>query len=570
MKKLLLLLAGCLFAGSAAFAQSETETPTPGWTVRLNITEPTNVVKDATYEMEKTDVQIGESYVYTYTVTVLVDPSKSSKYYIYVYYTDENGDVKSKNTAALYQTYNDGAIDITVSAFLDSKGEIQYILSNSKYLLCDTNWTGIGYFDASKTGLTNEIYFNNTQQKGYVAVRNLGAATAEYVPGGNTQYQSNLSIVNNPGAQNGLFKASFDYSNMTLSFDKVNSLTLEVEDFIPFVSASPATLPDGLTAYVYSSYDNGEITMETLEGNVVPANTPVLLKGTEGFYTITLSDDYSYIYALETTGTRNYLSDSNVEGSLLYGVHQPHLVPANGYTFKNGSFTKASASDIITALDCYFKIDETDAPDSLTIVFPEEEEEEPDNWDFTFSNDTDQFSPSDSDEDGVNGNISLFTEDKDASSISFTVNAPSGIEMVYYAWVPATDNNGDSEDEEDNDATENAAMGIAEVNNDSSDLDYQEATKVADSDVNAFSINLPFTGNSTKGSLYIATKDSESAAYAVKGTYNVSITRNVETGVESVVMSSVNDNAIYNVFGQKVDETYKGIVIKNGKKYIQR
>ena len=42
----------------------------------------------------------------------------------------------------------------------------------------------------------------------------------------------------------------------------------------------------------------------------------------------------------------------------------------------------------------------------------------------------------------------------------------------------------------------------------------------------------------------------------------------VETGVEDVV-APMFDNKIYNLLGVEVDETYKGIVIKNGQKFIQ-
>lgn len=41
------------------------------------------------------------------------------------------------------------------------------------------------------------------------------------------------------------------------------------------------------------------------------------------------------------------------------------------------------------------------------------------------------------------------------------------------------------------------------------------------------------------------------------------------TGVENVVTPSVKDNKRYNLLGVEVDENYKGIVIKDGKKYIQ-
>lgn len=548
MKKLLLLLAGCLLASNITLAQSQDgeepeATTTPGWTVRLNITEPANVVSDQTYEMTKTDVQIGNEYVYSYTVTVNVDPSKSSKYYIYVSYTNEEGVVKTKNTAALYQTYNDGPVDITVAAFVDSKGEIQYILSNSKYLLCDTNWTGIGYFDASKDGLPNEIYYNNTKQKGYVAVRNLGTATTEYLPGGNTQYQSNLFIENNPGSQFGLFKAVFDYSNMTLSFEKINSLTLDVEDFIPFVSASEATLPMGLTAYVYSSYEDGVISMETLEGNVVPANTPVLLKGKKGSYTITLSDDYNYVFVYdEGTSTRNYLIDSNSEGSLLYGVHQPHLVPANGYIYNNGTFTKASASDIIIALNCYFVIDDASAPESISIVFPEEEEQ--DGITVNLGSDTTNQSGT------IENNEITITTVGDGALIYVEVGDKVRSIYYYIAEKEVVEEDGPE------DLPSGSYAGKRRVLPDGAS--YTEAI------VNNGVVTIPLEVG--EGQLHIAT----SADGDNEQVFTYTVAKGVPTAVEAIETAPDEDGAIYNIFGQKVDASYKGIVIKNGKKFIQR
>ena len=44
------------------------------------------------------------------------------------------------------------------------------------------------------------------------------------------------------------------------------------------------------------------------------------------------------------------------------------------------------------------------------------------------------------------------------------------------------------------------------------------------------------------------------------------------TGVDNVTLDETLpvDNRIFNIYGQQVDETYKGIVIRNGKKYFQR
>ena len=42
------------------------------------------------------------------------------------------------------------------------------------------------------------------------------------------------------------------------------------------------------------------------------------------------------------------------------------------------------------------------------------------------------------------------------------------------------------------------------------------------------------------------------------------------TGIAPVVVKEAGNSAIYNLAGQKVNASYKGIVIKDGKKYIQK
>jgi hypothetical protein len=45
----------------------------------------------------------------------------------------------------------------------------------------------------------------------------------------------------------------------------------------------------------------------------------------------------------------------------------------------------------------------------------------------------------------------------------------------------------------------------------------------------------------------------------------------VSTGINSVRTEVENENApIYNLAGQRVDKTFKGVVIQNGKKFIQK
>ena len=97
------------------------------------------------------------------------------------------------------------------------------------------------------------------------------------------------------------------------------------------------------------------------------------------------------------------------------------------------------------------------------------------------------------------------------------------------------------------------------------DLEWQDAPESTYED-GAYEVTLP-TGKT--GQLYVKYTNADEQEVATETPYNFTVNENVSTAVE-LVDADLHDAAIYNVFGQKVDETYKGIVIKNGKKYIQR
>jgi hypothetical protein len=61
----------------------------------------------------------------------------------------------------------------------------------------------------------------------------------------------------------------------------------------------------------------------------------------------------------------------------------------------------------------------------------------------------------------------------------------------------------------------------------------------------------------------VTKKDLGLAQVMIKGTITEA------TGISTPVIIK-GDGHIYNLRGQRVDENYKGIVIKNGKKYIQK
>ena len=50
--------------------------------------------------------------------------------------------------------------------------------------------------------------------------------------------------------------------------------------------------------------------------------------------------------------------------------------------------------------------------------------------------------------------------------------------------------------------------------------------------------------------------------------YTITVNQSASTSIENTV-KKVNDNKLYNVLGMEVDENYKGVVIRNGEKFLQ-
>ena len=70
--------------------------------------------------------------------------------------------------------------------------------------------------------------------------------------------------------------------------------------------------------------------------------------------------------------------------------------------------------------------------------------------------------------------------------------------------------------------------------------------------------NFTFSGNNQCDAMFILYLSKEAAA----SIQEITAIQNVK--------SVKADGIIYNIAGQKVDASYKGIVIKNGKKYMQK
>ena len=74
---------------------------------------------------------------------------------------------------------------------------------------------------------------------------------------------------------------------------------------------------------------------------------------------------------------------------------------------------------------------------------------------------------------------------------------------------------------------------------------------------------------------YTLTADAEKLYFGRSGNTGTNVTllkvtRGGATGISEMLNVKINDGAVYNLAGQKVGNDFKGIVIKNGKKMLQK
>lgn len=88
-------------------------------------------------------------------------------------------------------------------------------------------------------------------------------------------------------------------------------------------------------------------------------------------------------------------------------------------------------------------------------------------------------------------------------------------------------------------------------------------------DPGATEISVPLYASAKNSIAQIAMQNSEPGTIIIKKLYWKAA--NTGTGINNAIAAPANDNApMYNLAGQKVDSSYKGVVIKNGKKFFQK
>ena len=82
-------------------------------------------------------------------------------------------------------------------------------------------------------------------------------------------------------------------------------------------------------------------------------------------------------------------------------------------------------------------------------------------------------------------------------------------------------------------------------------------------------LECPFDGKDMSQVKQVALQASDVATIVITDIYLVQSADGIEEKV-MVPASIINNGAVYNLAGQKVDASYKGIVIQNGRKFIQK
>lgn len=455
--------------------------------------------------------------------------------------------------------------------------------------------------DESKPA-TESRYFNISSADQSGVELNLRMVTNTYPK---AHSKDDTSIINANGTfiqikgtfTTGLYKATLDFENNTLTVDKAESIDVTVDKYSTFISPVEVKIPEGIKVYSlsYNGKSNSLVATEIKE--TLEPNKSVILVSSEAADTYIYSFDiigesYDYIPGTCLYGSSNSGRPTikNVEESLLasdqesyfnpqfIGLYQPRFYYATGanadsdldgdiYILDNekGNFNLIYSSTgnggkikdtnaIHQPLSSYLRLnsiawDEGVDLSTLEIVFPEEEEQ----IDFSINLGENTWEQSGT----VENNKIEITIQEDNDDAYIFVEVGDKVEAIYY-YIDDSGNEGEEEVEEDGPDDMPSVSYVNQRRRLPANATYSVA-KVKDG-ITTIHLNVG------SGQLYIAT----SADGDNEQVFTYTVAQGVPTAVEAVETAAEENGTIYNIFGQKVDASYKGIVIKNGKKFIQR
>lgn len=623
MNKLLLLLPASLMAFNA-FAEDDVQTPIfygepSNMVLTIQAMDSATEIGEEPAEVNYFLQPIGDSNKYSTTgfdITLrgYTDPSRgdkpakyiySIKYYKYGYGNeapegDNNNPIgNNDNSYTVFIGENDDDISLSVCAvWPDGKNYVEWIHNFSNIVATDANVYAYLYIsgnDLPKTFTYVNKFAAQTDidrtslTKFYTKSDTNAANISTSFLKGNSQsglvYKSDNAFENDP--EDGVYKATLDYGTGELTLTPVtDEFEVFIDEFTTFVAPFDFKLTDGVKAYTLTyNAEGGYLDAEPVEGPTVKAYTPVVLAADE-------IDDYKFNIVskpkpfepipVEGQGKKATLADSRMEGNVLVGVNHPHWldtyagkaddVKNNRYTLSGHEFIINKAlstgknydNPITPQYTCFVELplDIENAPQSLTIVFPEEKE------DVLYIHFTDaqgkylqtHVTVLEKQDDGTYANkVDI------ASGFSYFVLTDANFEETLAAFDTDSSENSSSNREWSELGEEAYVYHVAETMS-TADVETEPNT-VSLTKTKASELTGDFTPFSidTTGYTYRLELDADSETLTLTNT-------GTPTGVGNVSVDAPynNDSRIFNIYGQEVGRDYKGIVIQNGKKFILR
>lgn len=587
MKKLLLLLAGCLIAGSTAFAQTESETPTAATPEAIHAGTDDLYISGTSNNLYAGFPKVGTA---------------GEK--VYVYFNAYDG-----NECKGIERYNASlaTVNYIASAAIENPFEYEKSTSGNSINIATVTYTTTGNASTNSAGNVTfaaaedfsvfipesgrtfitplelkipagvKVYLFEDYSDGTITFREAYGTVPAYTPVFLKVETADTYTFEFNGENSNLFGGKWQFpkaSNRTYLYDqKVGDLFYGV--------LSPHLLP--ANSYVFNGMDfalQTDVTNMVIDPFYCYINLPVandslesisvvLKNAKEGYYlggklTEEFDDDPnpSYMFT-ESDGTYTLEVASIPAGITFYVIY----CDANGNLSYYGSNKSADTDLQPNNFITLYEGTPGDNGEFYSIGLGSAEGTPAGYLNVTFTltlDGTDNVIPSSLSYTGtlnkdIEGMVVTVTNDKtnqsgsvDESEIKlYTLNDAAVIyvyssSQVYYALENVKDIVEET-------VTENSPVAVDEED------DYTEAAYNATAGAYTISLETGTTGT-------ISLKNDESSTPV---SYSYAVYRTAPTAVDGI-QAEQEDGVIYNVFGQRVDESYKGIVIRNGKKYIQR
>ena len=189
----------------------------------------------------------------------------------------------------------------------------------------------------------------------------------------------------------GIYRATLSYAECTLELERLSTYKLSIGSAGTATLCLPyqVTLDENLTAYTLSYDGTNKLKGKIIEGNVVPAKTPILITGPQRDYDIALDGASSYDTFFLNNGKDPFLKDieptedsdeDGYEDNVLHGVMAPHYVQTTGdnYVLQNnggklGFYKVGIDTYLINPFKAFVNLPSASEARSLSIVFDDSE-----------------------------------------------------------------------------------------------------------------------------------------------------------------------------------------------------